>query len=117
MNHALSIIGKTAILTIPDAEVDEVVVNGKVFRAERRRINLNEKIKVKLSDYGRKIYYKHFDELGKWFGLKATIHAPKCDEDGYTTFQLWEFMNLYGEHFVMAGEMVIDPLEIIVKGK
>lgn len=32
MNHALSIVGKTAILTIPDKEIDEVVVNGKTMK-------------------------------------------------------------------------------------
>ena len=35
MNHALSIIGKTAILTIPDTEVDEVVVNGVVYSRQK----------------------------------------------------------------------------------
>ena len=52
------------------------------------RINLNEPIKVKPK-------------------------FPKEDENGYTEFQLWCFMELYGEHMGMTLPNVIEPLEIV----
>ena len=46
-------------------------------------INLNHEVKIKLTDYGR-------DLLAK----KRLTRQP--DEAGYTKFQLWELMNIFG---------------------
>jgi hypothetical protein len=51
----------------------------------RMVVNLNDDVKVKLTDYGR-------DLLAK----KRLTRQP--DEAGYTKFQLWELMNIFGEH-------------------
>jgi len=78
------------------------------------RINLNERIKVKLTDLGKEIYYHRVDHVNEWYGrVMVKPSFPKVDEDGYTTFQLWDFMGLYGEHIGMAKPNVIEPLEII----
>ena len=77
-------------------------------------INLNDKIKVKLTDLGKDIYYHRFDDLNKRYRrVIAKPSYPEVDEDGYTTFQLWCFMELYGEHIGMAKPNVIEPLNII----
>ena len=78
------------------------------------RINLNEKVKVRLTDHGKDIYYHQFDEVIKRFpqtGIKPRM--PKVDSDGYTEFQLWHFMELYGEHIGMCKPNVIMPLEMV----
>lgn len=78
------------------------------------KINLNETIKVKLTDLGKEIYYHRFDDVNKMARsevIKPTM--PDVDEEGYTRFQLWYFMQLYGEHFDMFEPKVIDPLEIV----
>ena len=78
------------------------------------RINLNETVKVKLTDHGKDIYYHQFDNLNKTFGRQICKPSmPKVDADGYTTFQLWCFMELYGDHIGMTLPDVIKPLEII----
>lgn len=79
------------------------------------KINLNETIKVKLTPYGAEIYYKQFDELNKQRGREiCKPHMPRIDKDGYTEFQLWHFMELYGEHIGMCKPNVIDPIEIVL---
>lgn len=79
------------------------------------KINLNETIKVKLTPYGAEIYYKQFDELNKQRGREiCKPHMPRIDKDGYTEFQLWHFIELYGEHIGMCKPNVIEPIEIIV---
>lgn len=78
------------------------------------RINLNERIKVRLTDLGKDIYYHQFDNLNERAGrcvLKPVY--PKTDEDGYTEFQLWVFIELYGRHIGMAKPNVIYPNEIV----
>ena len=81
------------------------------------RINLNEPIKVKLTDWGKEIYYHQYDRINEHLGKE--IHKPefpKEDENGYTEFQLWRFMELYGRYMGMVSKNVIEPLEIVYEG-
>ena len=70
-------------------------------------INLNDTVKVKLTDHGKDIYYHQLDGID---GIEP--HLPNVDKEGYTHIQLWYFMQLYGEHIGMFKENVIYPLEI-----
>ena len=79
-----------------------------------QKINLNEIIKVKLTPYGAEIYYKQFDELNKQYGRQICKPLmPRIDKDGYTEFQLWQFIELYGKHIGMCKPKFIEPLEIV----
>jgi hypothetical protein len=78
------------------------------------RINLNESVKVHLTDLGKEIYYHRFDELNqKWGRIVCKPSFPKEDADGLAQFQLWMFIELYGNYIGMAKPNIIDPLEII----
>ena len=78
------------------------------------RINLNEPIKVKLTDWGKEIYYHQYDRTNQIAGKEiCKPKFPKEDENGYTEFQLWCFMELYGECMGMTLPNVIEPLEIV----
>lgn len=78
------------------------------------RINLNEVVKVKLTDLGKEIYYHRFDDINKqWGKIVCEPSFPKTDEDGYSRFQLWDFMEIYGEHIGVCKPNVIKPNEII----
>ena len=81
------------------------------------KINLNEMVKVKLTPLGAEIYYKQFDKLNKECGREiCKPQMPKIDKDGYTEFQLWHFIELYGEHIGMCKPNVIEPLDIVYCG-
>lgn len=78
------------------------------------RLNLNDNIKVKLTEHGKDIYYHQYDRTNKLLGREVCKPSyPKIDEDGYTTFQLWCFMELYGVHMGMTLPNVIEPLDIV----
>lgn len=80
-------------------------------------INLNEVVKVKLTDYGKEIYYHRFDKVNKLAGREVCKPSfPKVDADGYSRFQLWDFIHLYGHYIGMAQKNVIEPLEIVYEG-
>lgn len=79
-------------------------------------LNLNDTIKVKLTDHGKDIFYHRMDDLIER-GVKLTPKMPKVDADGYTTFQLWDFIQLYGEYIGMALPNVIEPIDIVIEGK
>ena len=78
------------------------------------KINLNETIKVKLTPYGAEIYYKQFDDVNKHCGREiCKPQMPRIDKDGYTEFQLWHFIELYGKHIGVCKPNVIEPLDIV----
>lgn len=77
-------------------------------------INLNEVIKVKLTDLGKVNYFHRFDQLNRTYGrIVCKPEYPIVDEDGYTSFQLWDFMELYGSHMGMASPPVIENNTVI----
>lgn len=78
------------------------------------RLNLNDNIKVKLTEHGKDIYYHQYDRTNLLLGREVCKPSyPKVDEDGYTTFQLWCFIELYGIHMGMTLPNVIEPLDIV----
>ena len=81
------------------------------------KINLNETVKVKLTDYGKDVYYHQFDDLNKRIikngGKPIEPHFPKEDENGYCEMQLWGLMELYGNYMSMEHQNVFKPFQII----
>ena len=64
-----------------------------------KKLNINDIIKVKLTDLGKDIFYHQYDELNKRYGREVIKpRFPGVDEDGFTKIQLWHFMNIYGPH-------------------
>ena len=79
------------------------------------KINLNDRIKFKLTPFGAEIYYHQYDEINKKAGRTVIEpHMPKIDKDGYTENTLWAFMELYGNHIGVGKRNVIDPINIFV---
>lgn len=86
--------------------------------SELVKINLNDKVKVKLTVAGIKAYIDHMNEPNERAKsgqpIKSKWLLPSIDDEGYTQFQLWEFINIFGEYFYIGNnEQVIMPLEII----
>ena len=86
------------------------------------KINLNEPVKFKLTDYGKDIYYHQLDELNELIkqrrgkincGKLIEPTMPEVDEEGYTKMQLWYFMNTYGKYMEMGCNNIVESLEII----
>lgn len=84
-----------------------------------KKLNLNSTIKFRLNDRGMDIYYHHTDELNRWLvrrGCKPLDqHFPKVDKDGFSSFQLWEFMSIFGEHSGMGRPDYWQDLNIYIK--
>ena len=72
--------------------------------------NLNNYIKVKLTEYGRKIYRSSFVTLG--------LPEPRIniDEDGYTRFQIHDFVHVFGKYVCIGNDLPCEPnIQIEVK--
>ena len=60
-----------------------------------KKFNFNNYVKVKLTPEGVNIYYHQFDSICNLIPkFKRTLR--QIDENGFTKFQLWHLMELYG---------------------
>lgn len=83
-----------------------------------KKLNLNSTVKVKLNDRGKDIYYHRFDDLNRLFKSRGAKpldpRYPVVDEDGFSEFQLWSFMHLYGEYMMVGAPTVTKDLNIYI---
>ncbi len=77
--------------------------------------NINDKIKVKLTEHGRSILNKDVtNTVGMLKGFNISDYSPyHTDDEGYTEFQLWDFMRIFGSHFWNGCPQIIENNEII----
>lgn len=85
-----------------------------------KQLNLNTIVRVKLTDYGKDIFYHRYDKLNEHIisggGKGITPRYPDVDEKGFSKFQLWDFMSLYGDYFLLgSNNMVIQPLNFYIE--
>ena len=85
-----------------------------------KRLNLNSIIKVKLTDRGKDVFYHQYDLLNVRIvangGKIIPPRYPDVDDEGYSKFQLWDFMHIYGHTFILGNiNEVIKPLDIFIE--
>lgn len=74
------------------------------------KLNLNDWVRVKLTDHGREILRKdheaHFARCGREYAPK------KEDAGGWSEWQLWCLFQSFGPHIHLGGKM---PFETIIQ--
>jgi hypothetical protein len=78
-------------------------------RTGEMKFNINEYVWVKLNDKGREIYLRSFDCIPLEF---RRVHLPETDSDGYSRFQMWSFMQIFGSHI---GTGFDPPFDTTIK--
>ena len=69
----------------------------------RMRFNVNDKVRVKLTDRGREALRANHDQLFSNLKEKAPpFTLPKEDADGWSEWQLWCLMAELGPHLTMG---------------
>lgn len=83
-----------------------------------KKLNLNNYVRVKLTDHGKDIYYHQFDLLIEHMKARGLCPIspsyPKVDKNGYSAMQLWCFIELYGPHIGMGKPNVIEDLNLYI---
>ena len=79
--------------------------------------NLNEMVRIKLTEKALQIHRQDFDDFVRETGLKDMFYLPPLmDKDGWHKEQLWQLMRLYGPHMYNGGPVLFEKLTIqIVK--
>lgn len=64
--------------------------------------NINYKVRVKLNRWGRGIYMDHYAKYG------VECEPPERDSDGWSEFQLWNLMEIYGPHMTIGMKVPFE---------
>ena len=75
---------------------------------EYQYFNINNYVKVKLTEKGKYIYYHRFDDIS------LSPIELEYDDEGYVEFQLWHLMQIFGEHLFNGCDI---PFETTIKFK
>ena len=83
--------------------------------------NLNNKVKVKLTEEGIKILENKHNEYLKMYGDNPEVKAlfgeftiPEIDEDGYSSFSLVELMNIFGKYMTTTNQILPIEMEVAI---
>ena len=84
----------------------------KIDGKEYKTFNINDIIKVKLTQKGKLIYLEYQIEIQKRFdrdGIKIEVPLNiEVDSEGFSSFQLWRFMEIFGSRMYCGAERVIE---------
>lgn len=79
--------------------------------------NINHRIKVRLTDLGYQhladIYNKYVGTIPSFKTRKANHYKNLADDEGYTEFQMWSFMQDFGEKIYMGGPLLFETTILI----
>jgi hypothetical protein len=76
--------------------------------------NINDEIKVKLTDKGRAVYESYWMAvLAGSNGLQPPSLNKWTDENGWTSFQLWDAMTIFGPHCYNGGPLMFENNTIL----
>lgn len=78
--------------------------------------NINDYVKVKLTNYGIEILKQQHDELKNKFGGDIGEFDLKLDSEGYYETQLWSLMSDLGQYCIMGRELPFET-NIILKNE
>lgn len=76
-------------------------------------INLNDTVKVKLSDRGLEIHRESWDKIMCNSPYQNSYIPPSVDEEGYSYFQLWDLMHIFGSKVSMGLKLPFKDTDII----
>ena len=76
------------------------------------KTNLNLYIKVKLNDYGKEIHHDYWKDICKECN---TTYELKVDEEGYSSFQIHDFMNTFGKYAHMGAKPFLETNDVLIE--
>ncbi len=79
------------------------------------KFNINDIVKVKLNDKGREIIEKQNKLYKIKFPDLDLSHDIKEDDEGYSKWQLWFLMKMFGNHIGLGIKMPFETELIIIE--
>jgi hypothetical protein len=74
--------------------------------------NVNDNVRVRLTDAGRLHHRRQHDKLRREYPSIGRYRPPKADAEGYTSWQLWDLMKTFGPIISMGSP---PPFEMDIR--
>ena len=74
--------------------------------------NCNEYVYVKLTQFGKEILAKDEEEFRRLYNIEPIYKFKPEDEDGWSKWQLWDLMNIFGPYMKMGCN---NPFDLSIK--
>jgi hypothetical protein len=82
------------------------------------KFNFNQLVKVRLKQEGIDILRQQHDEFrSKYKGLRLSPFTINIDDEGYTSFQMWDLMQRFGEYMTLGFDTPFHLDVIICDGE
>lgn len=80
-----------------------------------KHFNINSTVKVRLTDYGRQLHKKQWEDFWSSVGKldKHPYKPPETNPDGYCEFMMWDLMNKFGSYMVLGCEVPFETVILI----
>lgn len=76
-------------------------------------VNLNDTVKVKLTEKGRQILKDEHEALKKRFPSISEYKEKEVDKSGYTQFQLWSLIKTFGPSIYLGCDVPFETTIMI----
>ncbi|MCM3701446.1 hypothetical protein [Paenibacillus macerans] len=81
------------------------------------KVNINDIVKVKLTEHGIKVLKEQYKEFYETFGVGLPDYEPNIDEHGYTSFQMHDLIERLGPCLGMCKPLPFETEIIITKAQ
>lgn len=81
-------------------------------KPDKLLFNVNSYVRVKLNDVGRKIHKDRHDRIFEGRSEPFPYTPPKEDGEGWSKWQLWQLMAIFGPHINWA---CVPPFETTIE--
>jgi len=84
------------------------------------KFNINHHVLVKLKESGYQVLlddHNSYSDIVRWKPKSIEDFKNEADKDGYTKFQMWQFMNLFGNFTDIGFEVRFDTNILIHKSE
>lgn len=78
------------------------------------KFNIDNNVKVKLTEYGKDILREQHNSLYKTINVKKEFKLPPEDDNGYSEWQLWNLMATFGDWINFGTVLTPFELEILI---
>lgn len=111
-----NVLDHTKLSGIKDPQIARLYAIGAESKPSKPKVlNLNDSVRVKLTDHGRAVHEKdHAILYASAAGPKPAYTPIKEDAEGWSRWQLWVLMQAFGPHTYLGGRPCFEAdIEVV----
>lgn len=78
------------------------------------KLNINDKVKVKMTEYGKQCLVRNYEKLSREVGTQVNPPSKNGDQDGWSEWQLWHLIQEFGPHMALDGALPFETTILLI---